>query len=149
MIRSPQLIPVLLPVLFPIFWVVVASLTSWTMGIFRLYSDFPPDANDPIEQRFRFVTAYFGSMGGHTLVSLTLGRRYLHLKEVFPFQPFFWMGPASIPWTEIRLAKRASDNPWAFWSYARFELGPDQKVIRLQGRAARAIQEHLEWATCT
>ncbi len=134
----------LVPILFPILWVAVATLISWTMGIFRLYADFPADGNDPIESRFRFINLYIGSLGGHTPASLAFGRRCLHVKELFPFQPFFWLGPASIPWTEIRLTKRASDNFWAFWSYASFELGPQRKKIRLTGRVARALQERLD-----
>lgn len=130
--------------LFPVLWVGMAAMLSWVMGIYGLYSDFPRDASDPIGSRYRFVTIFLGSLNGHTMVSLGLGQRCLHLKEVFPFQPLFWLGPASIPWEEIRLTRRISDRGWAFWSFARFQLGPLGKEISLQGRPARALQARLD-----
>ena len=82
----------------------------------------------------------FGALRGHSPMSLKAGRRCLHLKQPFPFQPAWWQGPASIPWDEIRIEKEAAPSAWAFLSAAEFRIGAEGRLIRLRGKAARTLQ---------
>lgn len=66
------------------------------------------------------------------------------LKQPFPFQPAWWQGPASIPWREVVLEKEAQSGRWAILSAAEFRLGPDGRMIRLHGKAARRRQDRVK-----
>jgi hypothetical protein len=119
-------------------------LSSRLMGVFQLYRAFPADKMDPIDANLGWLQIEFGTFRGHTPMSVKAGRRCLHLKQPFPFQPLIWLGPASIPWDQIRLLQPASTDWWAFWKAAEFTLGPEDSRIRLRGKAARKLQKELE-----
>ena len=82
----------------------------------------------------------FGAFRGHTPMSVKAGRRCLHLKQPFPFQPLVWLGPASIPWDQVRLLQarqRRTGGP--FWRAAEFALGAGGRVgSALRGKAGAA-----------
>jgi len=118
-------------------------LSSRLLGIYALYRAFPADRSDPIEQNLGWIQIEFGVWRGHTPMSVKAGRRCLHLKQPFPFQPMVWLGPASIPWEQIRLIEAIGEDRWAFWKAAVFELGPESRRIRLRGKAARTLQALL------
>ena len=139
--------PVLALVLFPFFWMAVSALVNLFMGIYALYRRFPADGLDPIEETLRWKTVEFGRLHGHAPMNLGFGKRALHLKEPFPFQPFFWLGPASIPWSEITQTRLQNEAWWRFWSAASFQLGASGRVIHVRGRVAKAIQARLEDTT--
>lgn len=126
--------------LIPVVFLVVSWFTNRLMGISALYAAFPADPADPIEQNLGWQQVEFGALRGHSPMSLKVGRRCLHLKQPFPFQPAWWLGPASIPWGQIRLEKEAALSAWAFMSAAEFRLGETGRMIRLRGKAARTLQ---------
>lgn len=130
--------------LVPLVFFAGTWLTNRLLGIPALYEAFPADPADPIEANLGWLQVEFGALRGHTPMSVKAGRRCLHLKQPFPFQPAWWQGPASIPWTEIRLEKVASDRGWAFMSAAEFRLGAEGRRIRLRGRAARILQAKVQ-----
>lgn len=141
---SPEPSPLIFFLIFPLIWMAISLLVSLMLGIFSLYREFPADGADVIEDSFGWVQMDFGTFRGHAPMSLRLGRRALHIKEVFPFQPLFWLGPASIPWTEITQVRRVSESSWHFWSAAEFTVGARVRRLRLRGRAARALQARLD-----
>jgi hypothetical protein len=51
----------------------------------------------------------------------------------------FWLGPASIPWTEVLLEKEPKDAWWAFLSPAEFRLGQGGRMLRLRGKVAKVL----------
>ena len=126
--------------LIPVIFLALSWLTNRLMGIPALYEAFPADPADPIEANLGWQQVEFGALRGHSPMSLKAGRRCLHLKQPFPFQPAWWQGPASIPWNQIRVEKEASGSSWAFLSAAEFRLGAEGRLIRLRGKAARTLQ---------
>jgi hypothetical protein len=130
--------------LFLVLLPLLASVTNRLMGIPALYRDFPADPTDPIEESLGWRQVEFGALRGHSPMVITFGRRCLHLKQPFPFQPAWWRGPASIPWREVVLEKEAQSGGWAFLSAAEFRLGADGRVIRLRGKAARRLQDRVK-----
>jgi hypothetical protein len=126
--------------LVPAVFLVISWFSNRLMGLPALYAAFPADPTDPIERSLGWPQVEFGALRGHAPISLKVGRRCLHLKQPFPFQPAWWQGPASIPWDQIRVEKEASESSWAFLSAAEFRLGAEGRVIRLRGRAARTLQ---------
>ncbi|WP_257303170.1 hypothetical protein [Geothrix campi] len=126
--------------LVPAVFLVISWFSNRLMGLPALYAAFPADPTDPIERSLGWPQVEFGALRGHSPISLKAGRRCLHLKQPFPFQPAWWQGPASIPWDQIRVEKEASESSWAFLSAAEFRLGADGRVIRLRGKAARTLQ---------
>ncbi|WP_243302284.1 hypothetical protein [Geothrix oryzisoli] len=131
--------PVVL-LLVPVVFLLISWFSNRLMGLPALYAAFPADPTDPIERNLGWQQVEFGALRGHSPISLKAGRRCLHLKQPFPFQPAWWQGPASIPWDQIRVEKEASESTWAFLSAAEFRLGRDGRVIRLRGKAARTLQ---------
>jgi hypothetical protein len=127
----------------PVVFLLVSWLSNHLMGIDAMYKDWPADPNDPIERNLGWVQVEFGTFRGHSPMSIKFGRRCLHLKQPFPFQPAWWQGPASIPWEQVRLGKEASPSAWAFLSAAEFRLGAEGRLIRLRGKAARTLQEQV------
>ena len=113
------------------------------MGIPALYRDFPADPADPIEEDLGWRQVEFGALRGHSPMSIRFGRRCLHLKQPFPFQPAWWRGPASIPWCEVVLEKEIDPGAWAPFRAAEFRLGVDGRVIRLRGKIARRLQDRV------
>jgi hypothetical protein len=143
--RAGSPAPVWIPlVLFPLVFFGGSLLSSRLMGVFQLYRAFPADQADPIETNLGWIQIEFGVWRGHTPMSLKAGRRCLHLKQPFPFQPLFWLGPASVPWEQIRVVQEAGADWWAFWKAAEFALGPEDRRIRIRGRAARKVQIQVE-----
>ena len=139
------------PVAFLFFFVPVVFLgstwlTNHLMGIDAMYRDWPADPNDPIERKLGWQQVEFGAFRGHCLMSIQFGRRCLHLKEPFPFQPLFWKGPASIPWAEVLLEKAPREAWWAFLSPTQFRLGRGGRLIRLRGKAAKALMARVSEA---
>ncbi|HEY3400437.1 MAG TPA: hypothetical protein VGK03_07370 [Geothrix sp.] len=130
--------------LIPVVFLMVSWLTNRLMGLPSLYKAFPADPTDPIEANLGWLQVEFGGMRGHSPMSLKAGRRCLHLKQPFPFQPAWWQGPASIPWDQIRVEKEASPSAWAFLSAAEFRLGAEGRLIRLRGKAARTLQAKVQ-----
>ena len=130
--------------LFPVVFLGVSWLTSRLLGIDALYREFPADRSDPIDLNLGWQQVEFGTFRGHSPMSIKLGQRCLHLKQPFPFQPFYWKGPASIPWGEVLLAKAPRDSWWAFLSAAEFRLGQGGRMIRLRGKAARTLMARLQ-----
>ncbi len=131
--------PVVLLVV-PVVFLAVSWFSNRLMGLPALYAAFPADPTDPIERNLGWQQVEFGALRGHSPISLKAGRRCLHLKQPFPFQPAWWQGPASIPWDLIRVEKEASESSWAFLSAAEFRLGAEGRMIRLRGKAARTLQ---------
>ena len=129
--------------LVPLVFVGASWLTNRLMGIDAMYQDFPADRNDPIEQNLGWQQVEFGTFRGHSPMSMKFGQRCLHLKQPFPFQPLFWKGPASIPWGEVLLEKEPKDAWWAFLSAAEFRLGQGGRMIRLRGKAAKALMARV------
>ena len=119
-------------------------LSSRLMGVFQLYRSFPADKSDPIEANLGWIQIEFGVWRGHTPMSVKAGQRCLHIKQPFPFQPLVWLGPASIPWDQIRVLQPAGEDWWAFWKAAEFALGPEDRRIRIRGRAAKKVQVQVE-----
>ncbi|HLP31334.1 MAG TPA: hypothetical protein VK150_08235 [Geothrix sp.] len=140
---APPPLEIVIP-LFLLMFFGTSQLTFRLLGIRALYQAFPADRSDPIEQNLGWIQIEFGAWRGHTPMSVKAGRRCLHLKQPFPFQPMVWLGPASIPWEQVRLIEAIGDDRWAFWKAAVFELGPENRRIRLRGRAARTLQALLE-----
>lgn len=136
--------PALFFAFFPLLWCAVSALASLFLGIFGLYRRYPADPMDPIEESFWWKTVEFGARRGHAPMNLRFGRRALHMKEPFPFQPLFWLGPASIPWSEISVVQRRNETWWSFWSAASFKLGDTGRVIRVRGSLAKALQARVE-----
>ena len=134
------------PFLFPLLWLGVGVLTSLVLGIYGLYREFPQDKDDPIHGGNAWAQVGFGPLffGGHAPMNLGFGIRCLHMKEPFPFQPLFWLGPASIPWDRIRIVDRISENPWALFSWVTLRIEGSGKTMRLSGRSGRAIQAVLD-----
>ncbi len=129
--------------LVPLVFLLVSWLTNRMMGIPALYEAFPADEDDPVEENLGWQQVEFGTFRGHSPMSIKFGRRCLHLRQPFPFQPAWWQGPASIPWQEVRLEKEASGSWWAFLSAAEFRLGSEGRMIRLRGKAGRKLQARL------
>lgn len=123
----------------PVVFLGVSWLTNHLMGIDAMYKDWPADPNDPLERNLGWVQVEFGTFRGHSPMSIKFGRRCLHLKQPFPFQPAWWNGPASIPWSDVLLEKAPNDAWWALLSPAEFRLGQGGRLIRLRGKAARAL----------
>lgn len=135
--------PVVLLVVPAVFFA-VSWFSNRLMGLPALYAAFPADPTDPIETKLGWLQVEFGALRGHSPISLKVGRRCLHLKQPFPFQPAWWQGPASIPWSQIRVEKEAGASFWAFLSAAEFRLGAEGRVIRLRGKAARRLQAEVK-----
>lgn len=131
-------------VFIPLMFLATTWISSRLMGIPAMYKDWPADRTDPIERKLGWLQVEFGAFRGHCPMSIQFGRRCLHLKQPFPFQPFYWLGPASIPWSEVRLEKTLSDSRWAFLSAAEFRLGAGGRMIRLRGKAGRILQEAVQ-----
>ncbi len=129
--------------LMPLLFLGLSWLTNRMLGVPALYAAFPADRDDPIEENLGWQQVEFGTFRGHSPMAIKFGRRCLHLKQPFPFQPAWWQGPASIPWNEIRLEKEVSENRWAFLSAAEFRLGAEGRMIRLRGKAARRLQARV------
>jgi hypothetical protein len=129
--------------LVPLVFLGATWLTNKLLGIAAMYQDWPADQEDPIEQNLGWNQIEFGTFRGHTPISIKFGRRCLHLKQPFPFQPLYWRGPASIPWNEVLLEKALKEAWWAFLSPADFRLGQGGRLIRLRGKAARTLQEKV------
>jgi hypothetical protein len=127
----------------PVVFLLVSWLSNHLMGIDAMYKDWPADPNDPIERNLGWVQVEFGTFRGHSPMSIKFGRRCLHLKQPFPFQPAFWKGPASIPWSDVLLEKAPNDAWWALLSPAEFRLGQGGRLIRLRGKAAKALMARL------
>ncbi len=127
----------------PVVFLGVSWLTNHLMGIDAMYKDWPADPNDPIERNLGWVQVEFGTFRGHSPMSIKFGRRSLHLKQPFPFQPAFWNGPASIPWSEMLLERAPNEAWWALLSPAEFRLGQGGRLIRLRGKAAKALMARL------
>ena len=127
-------------VLFPL----LTAVTNRLLGIPALYEAFPADPTDPIEARLGWTQVEFGTFRGHTPMSVALGRRCLHLKQPFPFQAAWWRGPASIPWSEIRIEAEGSGPRLTFLRRTAFRLGSTGRIIRMRGRVAKRIQERLQ-----
>lgn len=143
--RAGSPAPIWIPlVLFPLVFLGGSLLSSRLLGVFQLYRDFPADQTDPIETNLGWIQIEFGVWRGHSPMSVKAGRRCLHIKQPFPFQPLFWLGPASIPWEQIRVVQAADPEWWAFWKAAEFALGPGDRRIRIRGRAARKVQAQVE-----
>ena len=136
--------PPIVLLLIPVVFLLVSWLTNRLMGIPTLYAAFPADPTDPIERNLGWQQVEFGALRGHSPMSLKAGRRCLHLKQPFPFQPAWWQGPASIPWNQIQIEKEASESSWAFMSAAEFRLGAEGRMIRLRGKAARTLQAKVK-----
>jgi hypothetical protein len=128
----------------PVVFLAVSWLSNRLMGIDALYRDWPADPSDPIERNLGWVQVEFGAFRGHCPMVIRFGRRCLHLKQPFPFQPAWWKGPASIPWGEVLLEKAPRSAWWAFLSPAEFRLGRDGRLLRVRGRAARALLARLQ-----
>jgi len=136
--------PTWLLLFIPALFLVLSWFTNRLMGIPALYAAFPADPSDPIEENLGWQQVEFGAFRGHSPMSLKFGRCCLHLKQPFPFQPAWWLGPASIPWRDVVLEKEISSNRWAFLSAAEFRLGATGRVIRLRGKAGRRLQERVK-----
>jgi hypothetical protein len=135
-------VPFLL-LLVPLAFLGTTWLTNHLMGIDAMYRDWPADREDPVEWNLGWQQVEFGAFRGHCPMSIRFGRRCLHLKQPFPFQPLFWKGPASVPWGEVRLEKEPRDSWWAFLSAAEFRLGPGGRMIRLRGKTAKALMARV------
>jgi hypothetical protein len=136
--------PVTFLLLFvPLLFLALSWLSNKLMGIYGMYQDWPADPNDPIEQNLGWQQIEFGAFRGHSPMSIKFGRRCLHLKQPFPFQPAFWKGPASIPWNEVRLEKEPKVGWLAFLSATEFRLGQGGRIIRLRGKAARMLMARV------
>lgn len=131
-------------IVVPFLFLGLTALTNRLMGIPALYAAFPADGTDPIEENLGWQQVEFGGLRGHSPMSIKFGRRCLHLKQPFPFQPIWWRGPASVPWTDVVLEKEVSTGAWAFLSTAVFRLGGTGRSIRLRGRVARRLQERVK-----
>ncbi len=129
--------------LVPMVFLGATWLTNKLLGIDAMYRDWPVDPDDPIEQNLGWQQVEFGTFRGHCPMSVKFGRRFLHLKQPFPFQPLYWKGPASIPWGEVLLDKAPSDSWWALLSAAEFRLGQNGRMIRLRGKAAKTLMEKV------
>ncbi|GLH74569.1 hypothetical protein GETHLI_30710 [Geothrix limicola] len=138
---APPLVWLLL--FIPVVFLATTWITNHFMGTFAMYRDWPADPNDVIEQNAGWQQVEFGAFRGHCPMSIKFGRRCLHLKQPFPFQPLFWLGPASIPWSEVLLEKEPKDSWWAFLSPAEFRLGAGGRMIRLRGKAAKTLMEKV------
>ncbi|WLT32964.1 hypothetical protein [Geothrix sp. PMB-07] len=133
-------------IFIPLVFLGATWISNRLLGIPAMYRDWPADRTDPIERNVGWQQVEFGAFRGHCPMSIKFGQRCLHLKQPFPFQPFYWLGPASIPWSEVRLEKAPSDRWWAFLSAAEFRLGAGGRMIRLRGKAARALMERVKGA---
>jgi len=129
--------------LVPVVFLGATWLTNKLLGIDAMYQDWPAEPDDPIEVNLGWQQVEFGTFRGHCPMSVKFGRRCLHLKQPFPFQPFWWRGPASVPWGEVRLEKEPSESWWAFLSAAEFRLGAGGRMIRLRGKAAKALMKKV------
>lgn len=144
---APHGAPPPLGIVIPLFLLMffgTSQLTFRLLGIRALYRAFPADRSDPIEQNLGWIQIEFGTWRGHTPMSVKAGRRCLHLKQPFPFQPMVWLGPASIPWEQIRVLETPGESLWAFWAAAVLELGRDGRRIRVRGRAGRKLLALVE-----
>lgn len=130
--------------LVPVIFLGATWLTNKLLGIDAMYQDWPADSNDPIERNLGWQQVEFGTFRGHCPMSIKFGRRCLHLKQPFPFQPLYWKGPASIPWHDVLLEKVPSPSWWAFLSAAEFRLGAGGRMIRLRGKAAKALMARIQ-----
>jgi hypothetical protein len=141
--RSGNPPPPLIFLLIPAVFLGATWLTNRLLGINAMYQDWPADPNDPIERNLGWQQVEFGTFRGHCPMSIKFGQRCLHLKQPFPFQPLYWKGPASIPWSEVLLEKAPKDSWWAFLSPAVFRLGQGGRMIRLRGKAARTLMARV------
>lgn len=142
--RSGSPPPTWILLFVPVVFLGATWLTNHLLGIFAMYRDWPADASDPIEQNVGWQQVEFGAFRGHCPMSIKFGRRCLHLKQPFPFQPFFWLGPASIPWSEVLLEKEPKDAWWAFLSPAEFRLGVGGRMMRLRGKVAKTLMARVQ-----
>lgn len=138
LLRDPRIFTLF----FAAIWIDMNLFISWSQGFFRLYAVFPPTPEDPIEARFFWVQ--FSRAMSHGPVSVKLGRTCVHIREVFPFRPLFWKGPASIPYEALRIDKSSSRGFWSFLSQARFEIMDLGIVFSLSGKAGRQLEGRLE-----
>jgi hypothetical protein len=129
--------------LVPVVFLGATWLTNHLMGIDAMYQDWPADSKDPIERNLGWQQVEFGTFRGHCPMSIKFGQRCLHLKQPFPFQPMFWKGPASIPWGDVLLEKEPKEAWWAFLSATEFRLGQGGRMIRLRGKAAKALMTRV------
>jgi hypothetical protein len=136
--------PPWLLLLIPVVFLGVTWLTNHLLGIDAMYQDWPADPKDPIERNLGWQQVEFGTFRGHCPLSVKFGKRCLHLKQPFPFQPMYWKGPASIPWSDVLLEKKPKDSWWAILSAAEFRLGHSGRLIRLRGKAARALMARVQ-----
>jgi hypothetical protein len=142
--RSGAQLPLgFLLLLFATVFLGASWLTNKLMGIDAMYEDWPADPADPIEQNVGWQQIEFGGFRGHCPMSMKFGRRCLHLKQPFPFQPMWWKGPASIPWHEVLLTKAPGEAWWAFFSAAEFTMGQGGRIIRLRGKAAKLVMARI------
>ena len=125
--------------LMPVFLLGITGITNKMMGMDAMYKEWPADRNDPIEENAGWQQVEFGPTRGHCPMSIKFGKRCLHLKQPFPFQPLYWRGPASIPWNEVLIEKEPGTSWWAFLRTAEFRLGRSGRVVRLRGKAARTL----------
>jgi len=137
--RSGAPPPPLALLFVPVVFLGATWLTNRLMGIDAMYQDWPADPDDPVDENLGWQQVEFGAFRGHCPMSIKVGRRCLHLKQPFPFQPAWWRGPASIPWGDVVLVKEPRDTWWAFLSAAEFTLGPGGRMIRLRGKAAKTL----------
>jgi hypothetical protein len=135
--------PLWILLIVPVVFLGATWLTNHLMGIDAMYQDWPADPKDPIERNLGWQQVEFGTFRGHCPMSIKFGQRCLHLKQPFPFQPMFWKGPASIPWGDVLLEKEPKEAWWAFLSATEFRLGQGGRMIRLRGKAAKALMARL------
>ena len=131
-------------ILVPVVFLCATWLTNKLLGIDAMYQDWPAVSDDPIERNLGWQQVEFGTFRGHCPISIKFGRRCLHLKQPFPFQPVWWRGPASIPWDEVLLVKEPNPSWWAFLSAAEFCLGAGGRMIRLRGKAAQILMLRIQ-----
>ena len=129
--------------LVPVVFLGATWLTNKLLGIDAMYQDWPAEPDDPIEVNLGWQQVEFGTFRGHCPMSIKFGQRCLHLKQPFPFQPLYWKGPASIPWGDVLLEKEPKEAWWAFLSATEFRLGQGGRMIRLRGKAAKALMGRI------
>jgi len=131
-------------VFIPLVFLGVTWISNHLLGIPALYKAWPADLADPIERRVGWQQVEFGAFRGHCPMSIRFGQRCLHLKQPFPFQPAWWLGPASVPWEDVLLVKAPSSSWWAFLRAAEFTLGNGARMIRLRGKAADLLLAEVQ-----
>lgn len=140
----PGAAPPWLLLLVPVAFLGITWLSNRLLGVAAMYREWPADPNDPVERNLGWQQVEFGAFRGHSPMSMKFGTRCLHLRQPFPFQLFWWRGPASIPWSEVRLVREPAASWWAFLSPGEFRLGAAGRMIRLRGKAARTLAERVK-----